>query len=97
MGCVLWGRACNSRGYGVVWHEGKLHLAHRVAFKEEHGRWPHPGLVVDHICNTKACVNPQHLRELTNDENVRRAHPMDERRARARAAEARYRAKKRGE
>ena len=74
-GCHLWIRAKNNRGYGVVWYDGKLRLAHRVSWLLEHGRWPADGLVVDHACNIKACVNVAHLRELPNHANLRRAIP----------------------
>lgn len=72
-GCHIWQRARNSRGYGVVWHDGKVRLAHRVAWFLEYGRWPTQGLVIDHVCNVKACINPAHLRELENWQNLRRA------------------------
>lgn len=72
-GCHVWQRATNNRGYGVVWFDGKLRLAHRVAFLASHGRWPADGMVIDHACNTKACVNPDHLREMENWRNLRRA------------------------
>jgi hypothetical protein len=29
---------------------------------------------IDHVCNTPLCVNPEHLRPLTNGENIRRAN-----------------------
>lgn len=96
-GCHLWLKAKNSRGYGVVWHEGKLHLAHRVAWLLSRGDWPRAGLVVDHICDVKACVNPEHLRELTNSENLRRAIPRgDEATERKRAYQRKADAKRRG-
>jgi HNH endonuclease len=72
-GCHLWTRSRNSRGYGVFYLDGKLRLAHRVAWLMAHGRWPSEDLKVDHICEVKACVNPDHLRELTNRENVCRS------------------------
>lgn len=74
-GCHIWQKARNSRGYGVVWHDGKLRLAHRVAWLLERGQWPASGLVLDHMCEVKACVNPAHLRELQNWQNLRRATP----------------------
>lgn len=100
-GCYLWAGALNSRGYGVVWHEGKLRLAHRVAFLFDRGRWPADGLVTDHICNTKQCVNPSHLRELTNSQNLMRAIPrgdpaLEKKRAYDRATAARRRARIKG-
>lgn len=99
-GCHVWQRARNNRGYGVIWFDGKLRLAHRVAWFLEHGAWPRPGLVVDHICENKACVNPAHLRELTSGANIQRAYPRGDaatetRRAQWRAASARLRAKRR--
>lgn len=82
-GCHIWQKARNSRGYGVVWHNGKLHLAHRVAWLLEHGRWPADGLVLDHVCEVKECVNAEHLREMENWRNLRRAIPRGDRRTEA--------------
>ncbi len=95
-GCVVWHGSRNNRGYGVIWFDGKLHLAHRVAFFLEHGRWTSAHLVTDHVCNNKACVNPAHLRELQNHENLRRAIPrgdakLEALRARQRRANAKHR------
>jgi len=95
-GCHIWQKATNNRGYGVVWHEGKTHLAHRVAWLLEHGDWPSRDLVIDHICMVKPCVNPAHLRQLPNHLNLRRAIPRgdaatEHRRAIWRRANARRR------
>ena len=83
--CIIWTRARNNRGYGVVWRDGKVRLAHRVAWFDRYGRWPTDGLVLDHICNVKACVNVDHLREVTNRENILRSprSPMNTIRASA--------------
>ena len=75
-GCHIWLRARQSRGYGVVWFDGRVRLAHRVAWFLKHGRWPAADLVLDHICEVKACVNADHLRELPNWQNVRRGRPV---------------------
>lgn len=95
-GCHIWTRSTNSRGYGVIWFDGKLRLAHRLVFRLKTGRWPDSGKVIDHICNVKRCVNPDHLRELENWQNLRRAvapaSPTRERQREAwRAANARRR------
>ncbi|QWY84636.1 HNH endonuclease [Microbacterium phage Footloose] len=96
-GCLVWERARNSRGYGVIFFEGKLHLAHRVSWLLTRGAWPDADLVIDHICEVKACVNPEHLRELTNSANLRRAVPRgDEATERRRAMQRRSDAKRRG-
>lgn len=98
-GCHIWQRARQTRGYGVVWFEGKVRLAHRVAWFLEHGAWPTAGLVVDHICENKACVNVAHLRELTNGDNIQRAYPRgnaatERQRAQWRAANQRMRSRR---
>lgn len=97
-GCHEWNRSRNSKGYGVIYMEGKLRLAHRVAWFDHYGEWPTKGLVVDHICENKACVRVEHLRLLTNGDNIRRAYPRgdektERRRAQNNAAKARYRAR----
>lgn len=96
-GCHVWQKAKNNRGYGVIWHDGKVRLAHRVAFYLANGRWPADGFVVDHICENKACVNATHLRELTNSQNLRRAVPRgDLETENRRASWRRANAKRRG-
>ena len=70
-GCWLWTGATTDKGYGVFW-DGKLGRAHRWAYT--HWRGPIPeGLTLDHLCQVKACVNPDHLEPVTALENYRRA------------------------
>lgn len=100
-GCHVWQRSRNNRGYGVIYFDGRLHLAHRAAFYEKHGRWPEQGLVTDHVCENKACVNADHLQELTNSENILRAYRHldaagEPRRVRNRIAKKKYLSKIRG-
>lgn len=96
-GCIEWQRSKNSRGYGVIYFDGKLRLAHRAAWFHKHGEWPDPDMVTDHICNNKICVNPDHLRELMNWQNLRRAIPRgDAATEKKRAAGRRADAKRRG-
>ncbi len=97
-GCHIWQKARNNRGYGVTWFDGKLRTAHRVAWFHAHGRWPKAGLVIDHICAVKACVNPDHLQELENWQNLRRHYPpkADPKEELKRVANRRAHAKSRG-
>ena len=97
-GCHEWRGSRNSKGYGVIWFDGKQRLAHRAAWLATYGEWPTAGLVVDHICNNPACIRIEHLRLLTNGDNIRRAYPRgdaqtERRRALNNAAQARYRAR----
>lgn len=67
--CWLWIGEVLRNGYGRATCNGKRHLAHRLSFTEFVGPIP-PGHVVDHLCNVKNCVNPEHLRCCTQRENL---------------------------
>ena len=95
-GCREWDRATNNRGYGVTYVEGKNQLAHRAAWYAKYGKYPRPDMVTDHICENKRCINVDHLRELPNHLNLRRAIPRGDaeteaRRKRQRIADAKRR------
>ena len=68
--CWLW-QACISKGYGHFVHNDKQQPAHRVAYMLLIGDTP-DGLVADHLCRVRHCVNPWHLEFVTNKENVLR-------------------------
>jgi hypothetical protein len=70
-GCWLWLRYQNRQGYGVVSINNRATRAHRVVYEVVHGTIPN-GLVIDHICNTPSCVNPDHLRAITSVANTLR-------------------------
>lgn len=45
--------------------------AHRLSYEHHVGPIP-AGLVLDHLCRTPPCVNPEHLEAVTQGENIRR-------------------------
>lgn len=58
-------------GYSTVWFQGRTEYAHRVVALAAFGPPPFPGAVIDHfVCRRRDCVNPEHLRFVTNRENV---------------------------
>ena len=59
MACWEW-TAATSHGYGVFVIERKNLRAHRVAYELMIGPIPQ-GLVLDHLCHNRGCVNPYHL------------------------------------
>ena len=68
--CWLW-TAGLCHGYGRFTLDGAHHPAHRVAYEWLIGPIP-PGLELDHLCRTPACVRPDHLEPVTHAENTRR-------------------------
>lgn len=64
-GCWLWAGRCDKWGYGRC--SGRS--AHRVSF-ETHKEAIKPGNVIRHSCDQPSCVNPDHLLEGTQADNI---------------------------
>lgn len=72
-GCWLWmGYVSKETGYGIYNSpNNKKILMHRY-FYEHHKGEIREGLVIDHKCRVRCCVNPDHLEAVTLSENVLR-------------------------
>lgn len=69
--CWLWLAGRDIHGYGKFQADGKSVGAHRFAYIETHGQ-PLAGLVLDHLCRVRHCVNPEHLEPVTEQTNILR-------------------------
>lgn len=69
--CWEW-TAALAKGYGrFIAPDERRWLAHRWCWEYLVGPIPE-GLVLDHLCENKRCVNPDHLEVVTQGENSRR-------------------------
>lgn len=79
-GCWISTYSTASHGYAQIgWQEnGERHvvLAHRASWVHVYGQVP-TGFTLDHTCKQSRCVNPDHLRLLSNFENARRTDGRD--------------------
>jgi len=71
-GCHIWTGSIHKSGYGSIKWKGKATVAHRVVYLLVKGEIPE-GHVIDHLCNKKLCVNPEHLEAVTPSLNTQRA------------------------
>ena len=76
-GCWNWTGNKNQNGYGRVRYLGNKVFVHRLMFAWITGKSlskiiSRDNLIIDHICNNKACCNPDHLRLTTHKVNMLR-------------------------
>jgi hypothetical protein len=66
--CWNW-TGSNSKGYGLFKIGKQTIAAHRFSFALANGEIPE-GKHLDHICHNHSCVNPEHLRPVTQKQNA---------------------------
>jgi len=69
--CWLYAGYKNELGYGQIFAQGKRYYAHRVTYETFVQPIPE-GLVIDHLCRVRHCVNPAHLEPVTARVNTLR-------------------------
>lgn len=71
-GCWIW-TGCVANKYGQIGSgEGKQRIrTHRASYMIFKGPIPE-GMVIDHLCRNKLCINPNHLEVVTLKENAYR-------------------------
>lgn len=71
-GCWFWTGGHKSEGYAAFsFGHGRTSGAHRWSYEFFNGTIP-AGLVIDHLCRNRGCVNPMHLEAVTDRVNTLR-------------------------
>lgn len=72
-GCWIWTGTLKANGYGLyrLGKKKECFFAHRLSYEVFIGPIP-SGLVIDHLCRVRSCVNPNHLEAVTFKTNVER-------------------------
>lgn len=67
--CHIWTGSIDQDGYGKISIKGVERRAHRIIYELEVGKIP-KGLIINHLCRVRSCVNPKHLEATTHRINI---------------------------
>ena len=79
--CWRWSGSTDRGGYGQFQVRDKNWKAHRWSYQHFIGPLA-DDLQIDHLCRNRACVNPSHLEQVTQQENLSRGNGFTARNAR---------------
>lgn len=69
--CWEWLGHIEKRGYGVMSYNNKRDKAHRISWRIANNQEIPKGMVIMHLCDNPICVNPNHLKLGTQDDNMK--------------------------
>jgi hypothetical protein len=76
-GCIVWTGRKDRDGYALFRENGVDVRAHRWSWEQSHGKAVPRRRLVRHTCHRRSCVNPDHLRIGTAQQNVRDRQAAD--------------------
>ena len=71
--CWVWIAGKDKYGYGKFSFKNRKVLAHKLSYIMSIGPVPN-GLVLDHLCENRACSRPEHLQPVTDKVNLLRGN-----------------------